>query len=54
MESECKTALKELQKQLWSAWDAFFMAPAVAQPSAMSHYKELMAQNKDLIKRCMR
>jgi hypothetical protein len=54
MESDCKTALKELQKQLWAAWDAFFLAPNINQPSAMSQYRELLAQNKDLMKRCKR
>lgn len=54
MDSDCKVALKEMQKQLWAAWDAFFLVPAINQPNAMARYKELLAQNKDLMKRCKR
>jgi len=54
MDSDCKTALKELQQQLWAAWDAFFFAPPAVQPSAMTRYKQLMEQNQGLIKKCLR
>lgn len=54
MDSDCRAALKELQSQLWAAWDAFFFAPPAVQPSAMERYRQLMQQNQSLIKKCMR
>jgi len=54
MDSDCKVALKEMQKQLWATWDVFFFAPSALQPHALACYKELQQQNKDLMKRCKR